>query len=99
MSRRTLVDELVRLITVEGKTALIPVLRNVLAMIRGGMRICFRRSRASGHIEIEVREGVFQGGPLSSALFTRPHASSSSLSPTTPTVSYAHTSSTWSLLA
>ena len=69
MSRRALVEELIRLITVEGKTALIPVLRNVLAMIRGGMRICFRRSRASGHIEIEVREGVFQGGPLSSALF------------------------------
>ena len=69
LSRRALVEELIRLITVEGKTALIPVLRNVLAMIRGGMRICFRRSRSSGQIEIEVREGVFQGGPLSSALF------------------------------
>ena len=69
LSRRALVDEIVRLITVEGKTSLIPVLRNVLAMIRGGMRICFRRSRASGQIEIEIREGVFQGGPLSSALF------------------------------
>jgi hypothetical protein len=69
MARRILVEELVRLINVEGKVALIPVLRNVVAMIRAGMRITFKCTSGGGIISIPLLEGIFQGGPLCSALY------------------------------